>query len=643
VLVILPLFAFLTIFLVIGNIKPETGWRQTLLRAGLLSGFYLILLTETLSLVRGITPIGLAIAWAAPITIGAAILILRVRGGESLRFPRVQIPENAIERLLMLFVISIVVVIAVVAWVTPPQTWDSLNYHLARIAHWAQLQAVRHYVTGVEVQNSMPPGGEMIGLHVYVLSGGDRWVPFVQWFMMMGSFVGVSFIAAQLGASRLGQQMAVVFAASLPMGIIQGSSTVTDYVVAFWMICLASEAISVYLDRDTAIGVIFASLATSLTLVTKPTGVVYAFPFVLMVLISLVRRWSIARIFRYGVIAVTIVIVLNVGYLARNTTLFGNPIASTTRISAHVNQTISARVLLSNTLRNAGLQAGTPSPHLNKGITLVIAKVHEIIGIDLVDPLTTIGKRFKVPFPNTNEDRATNPLHAYTLLVLFIILVIRRERVARVVAIYSIYTFATFLMMSLLIKWENFNGRLHLPFFILLSPIAGTLITQLFSTKNARFMGVIFLLASIPWLVGIQSRPLISTSDSYVESILTVPREKLYFVNGGDLEEPYKEITDILRESTCTDLGIRMFGNAAEYPLWALLDSPKREYRVEWLDSGITSRYADPDFEPCAVLCQGCDDDQSRYRNLPIVYQHRSTGIQFYLAPDTPITETTNP
>jgi hypothetical protein len=643
VLVILPLLAFLTIFLVIGNIKPDTEWRQTLLRAGLIFGFCLVLLTELLSLVRGITPVGLAFAWAAPVILGAAILITRVRGGHSLQLPRFQIPENAIERLLMIMVISIIVVIAVVAWITPPQTWDSLNYHLPRIAHWAQMQAVRHYVTGVEVQNSMPPGAEMIGLHVYVLTSGDRWLPFVQWFMMIGSLVGVSYIAAQLGASKLGQQMAVVFAVSLPMGIIQASSTVTDYVVAFWMVCLASEAISVYLGRDTVNGMVLASMATSLTLVTKPTGVAYALPFVLMVVISLVRLWSKGRILRYGLIAVAIFTVMNVGHLSRNTELFGNPIASSTRISAHVNKTFSARVLVSNTLRNAGLQAGTPSPHVNKGITLVIAKVHEIMGIDLVDLQTTIGKRFKVPLPNTNEDRATNPLHAYTLLVLFILLIIRRDRVARHVVIYALYSLATFLMLSLLIKWENFNGRLHLPFFILLSPVAGNLITQFFSVKNVRLVEVIFILASLPWLVGIQSRPLISNSNSYVESIFTVPRERLYFVNGGDLEEPYKEITEILRNATCTNFGIRMPGNAAEYPLWALLDSPRSEYRLEWLDSGITSRYADPEFEPCAVLCQGCGADERTYRDLPIIYQHIPTGIQFYLAPDAPKIESPTP
>jgi hypothetical protein len=334
---------------------------------------------------------------------------------------------------------------------------------------------------------------------------------------------------------------------------------------------------------------------------------------------------------------------VNVGYLLRNFTLFGNPIASTTRISAHLNQSFSVKVLLSNTLRNAGIQAGTPSPHVNKGITLAITKIHELIGMDLVDPQTTIGKRFKVPIPSTNEDRASNPLHAYALLLLFILLAFRRDRVERAVIVYSLYALTTFLLLSLLIKWEIFNGRLHLPFFILLAPVAGTIIVEFLSLRNSRLVGLIFILASFPWLVGIQSRPLISNSNSYVESILTVPREKLYFVNGGDLEAPYREITEILHGSTCKDLGIRMRGNSAEYPLWALLDLPKSEYRLEWLDSGITSRYVDPDFEPCAVLCQGCEANIQKYRELPLVFRHRPTGIDFFHDPDSSSTETPTP
>ena len=51
----------------------------------------------------------------------------------------------------------------------------------------------------------MPPGAELTILQFYVLAGGDRLANFVQWFAMVGSLLGTSLVAAQLGAGRAGQ------------------------------------------------------------------------------------------------------------------------------------------------------------------------------------------------------------------------------------------------------------------------------------------------------------------------------------------------------------------------------------------------------------------------------------------------------
>ena len=56
---------------------------------------------------------------------------------------------------------------------------------------------------------------------------------------MVSSMIGVSLIAKQLGAKQGGQLLASAFCASLPMGILQASSTQNDYTVALWIVCLA--------------------------------------------------------------------------------------------------------------------------------------------------------------------------------------------------------------------------------------------------------------------------------------------------------------------------------------------------------------------------------------------------------------------
>jgi hypothetical protein len=46
----------------------------------------------------------------------------------------------------------------------------------------------------------LQPLAEHFMVHTYLLSGGDRYVNFVQWFASAGSIVAVSAVAALLGA-----------------------------------------------------------------------------------------------------------------------------------------------------------------------------------------------------------------------------------------------------------------------------------------------------------------------------------------------------------------------------------------------------------------------------------------------------------
>jgi hypothetical protein len=89
------------------------------------------------------------------------------------------------------------------------------------------LRSVEHYPTSYVPQLYHPPGAEFAIMHFQIISGGDRFANLIQWLSMVGSAIAVSLIAKQLGANLRGQVFAAVFAATLPMGILQGSSTQT--------------------------------------------------------------------------------------------------------------------------------------------------------------------------------------------------------------------------------------------------------------------------------------------------------------------------------------------------------------------------------------------------------------------------------
>lgn len=108
-------------------------------------------------------------------------------------------------KVLLASLILIVIAVGVVAIVAPPNNWDSMNYHLARVMHWIQNRSVEAYPAHYLPQIYIMPWSAYAIAHFQILSNGDRFANLVQWLTMIGSIIGVSLIAQELGANIRGQ------------------------------------------------------------------------------------------------------------------------------------------------------------------------------------------------------------------------------------------------------------------------------------------------------------------------------------------------------------------------------------------------------------------------------------------------------
>ncbi|MCI0827701.1 MAG: hypothetical protein J4N73_08025 [Chloroflexi bacterium] len=617
-MILAPLLTYLTLILSIATFMPTWNWGKVALRGGLLWGSYAVVVTELLSLRSWMTRGGVVLAWLLPLSVTLGWLIWHVIRGRRIRLPDSPSPMRWYEIVLLAGIASVILVTGIVAWFSPPQTWDSLNYHMPRVAHWAQQGSVRHFATGIEVQNSRTPGAEYLVLHTYLLASGDRYAGFVEWGAMALSLIGVGTIAGQMGAGRPGRLAGVLFAATLPMGIIQASSTITDYLVALWLVAGVSEVLRIRAGNSGLTAFSFLALATGLALATKPTAAAFLAPFLAYVAYLLLSSGDWLRIVKTAAIAAALVMVLNVGHLARNILTYGSPL-NPRQVALHSNQMRGVSGTASNLLRHLGLQAGTPSPHINKAIALSVQWVHGVLGIDVNDPRTTVHGVFKIRGPTTNEDRAGNPLHFYLLVFLASSMLWWRRRVPRLIWLYLLLLALGLLTLSFLFKWQIFATRYHLPLFVLAAPAAGYLMERIAPGGWTLIFGSILALGALPWLFQVQSRPLIPEEGvSYVGSILTEPRPVLMLANGRNLLEPYEELTRSIRDSGCKSVGISLSGNAAEYPLWALLGAPTSGVEIQWIVAGTPSeQYAQSNFAPCAIVCEACQVDGERRRGLP--------------------------
>jgi hypothetical protein len=164
-----------------------------------------------------------------------------------------------------------------------PNNWDSMTYHLARVAHWIQSGSVAVYPTGTPRQNVLPPGAEYLILVLQVISGTDRLAGLVQlasWAVLVSAAIP---LARQFGASRAVAGAGAVVVGSAPMVVIQASSTQNDLVAAAMTAAMVIAAVP-FLHRRRRwrrgdLVLLLAAVAGGV--LVKPTSAVVAAPLVL--------------------------------------------------------------------------------------------------------------------------------------------------------------------------------------------------------------------------------------------------------------------------------------------------------------------------------------------------------------------------
>jgi hypothetical protein len=167
--------------------------------------------------------------------------------------------------------------------------------------------------------------------------------------------------------------------------------------------------------------------------------------------------------------------------------------------------------------------------------------------------------------------------------------------------------------------------------FVLASAWMGASAVSLASPRILAVIAALMSAACLPWLLRINSRPLIPIpGTATVNSILRESREALYLANHPGLLRPYAAMTARIAKEKCSQVGIMLAGNAAEYPLWVMLGAPRRDLTIEWIVAGTPSaRYSSDIFSPCAVICESCPEEKTEIRGLPLMLV--DSGYQLYL------------
>lgn len=627
-LAILPLIALFLLFLILS--KPERDWRLSYLSAVIILGSVIALSTEFLSLINLITYPIIVSFWLVS-NLGLAGFYYRRLSKKKQAFPSFRLPKITIlSGLILAGIMLIILLVGWVAMMAPPNNWDSMTYHMARVMHWIQNQNLAHYPTYYSAQLVHPPLAEISIMHLQILSGGDRYANLVQWFAMVSSLIGVSAIAKQLGANQQGQLLASAFCATIPMGILQGSSTQNDYFVALYIVCLAYYTLAL-ISHNLISWPIILAIASSfgLALFTKSSAYFLSFPFLVWLTLWLwkKKKW---KGWKYLCVVLLIGFLFNVAHYSRNLEVFNSPISAAEYSEENQSDVYSLPTLISTAIRHLSFHSDIIRYlHLDSVLTPITGKVeklvyliHEhILKVDPSDPRITVpGWTFRVPGISFNEDVAVNPLHLMLILLAILIFIFNKNlRTNRRSRHYLITLVGSFLLFSLLLKVQPFSVRHHLSFFVLFSPFVGLCYAQILKPIPLKIITFLLIITCLPWLFNNSSHPLVGKN-----SILNMPRNDIYFLKRKQIKESYNEVAEIINQQDCSNIGLSLGWNTQytgkiwEYPLWILIaeGNTQKNYRFSHLVSpeNYSAKLMDKSpynqFDYCALIAIRSSKDE---------------------------------
>tara|TARA_Y100001970_G_scaffold10688_1_gene12580 strand:- start:963 stop:2780 length:1818 start_codon:yes stop_codon:yes gene_type:complete len=593
------------------------GIREFLIWKIITISFLITISTEVLSYFNLITSISIRIFWGFFIifTLGS-IFFLR----KKILFLKQNFHfKNKNFTFELVFILTISTLTFVNSLIYPPNTLDAMTYHMPKIMHWIQSGNIDFYPTDDLRQLIMAPFSEFVILHLYLFFGSDIFSNFVQWFSMFICIITVSLISKELGCNSKFQIFSVLFCSTLPMGILQSTSTQTDYVATMWLSIIVYFLIK-YIRTNGPDNLIVFALTLAFGIFTKGTTYIFAFSFCIWLGLYVLMKNR--NHIKYLIIVPLVILIINFGHFNRNMNFVGNPLGISNESPTWLNKTFKPRAFTSNLVRNIGLNLSVPNKRINGFTANYITLFLNKFDISTKDPkITKVPHRgYYIPF-SFYESTAPNTLH-FIIILFSIIFFFSKKKFNTTQKNYFYSVVFGFLFFSFLLIWTAQHNRYLLSFFVLFAPLVSLFLNKLELNKFTKILSIFLFLYSIPYVLFNKSRPLLAEMKFENGSLefskpffLKETRNQLYFIAdkfynnrdlyNRDLYRYYTEVSEKIKSFNCKRIGFDSGNTNIEYPLWAILKSNSHNDKLKIYNVNVKNKSAKIDAENdnlCAIV-----------------------------------------
>jgi len=468
---LIPFLALFFLFLACYNgnysLSISNNIRYAALVSTLMLGVIIVAITETLSYFKQIAFVPLLITWIIILLIAVLFAVRRKKISETNKI-LAYIYRFILKSWTAKIILGVLLVSFVVAILYPTNNYDSLTYHMARVAHWQQAQSISHYQTHVTRQLVFPPLAEWIILHLDILSGSDRLANAVQLFFFAGCILMVSLITAEFGGNSRQQKISAILACFIPEAIIQSNTTQNDVVVAYFILAFVFFAIKI-LQQQSPKYIVLAGVSFGLALLTKGTANIFACMFCLWMAFLVIReyRQPLIVILKKALLIALIPLIafaINYGHFYRNAFLTGSILGNASQGAA--NEGFGAKDIAGVTVRNF-----LNHMPVTREIKLQLIDKSFKLGVNLDDPrYSFMPTSWMAEGFIFHEDYMQNFMHMLLIAVFAVVFFFRRSFYTQRLSLYNLYVlsvFGTFILFSVLLKWQPWSNRLETAMFMM--------------------------------------------------------------------------------------------------------------------------------------------------------------------------------
>ena len=497
---------------------------------------------------------------------------------------------------------------------TTPYNWDSMTYHLPRIAYWAQSRSVAHYATNSIRQVCSPVLAEFVNLHVYILCRGqDQLFNLLQGMSYITCAVMAGAIAGRLSCNRFFCFLSSLLYMTMPIAFAEALTTQVDNFAAIWLLFFVYRLLdyvdlkkAMRFDKITVCRVGTMGLCVAWGYLAKPSVCVGMVVFALWLLGVCIKRRDrlrdLAGIFFSALPCVAFPLFPEI---MRNFKTFG-AYASPAAGAAQLVGTGHPAYLFVNMIKN--LSFNLPTPFVKNGHE-IFAKIAEkaaaLLRVKLdAGAISENGRAYMLhEAGNYGCDTAVNPtvLWLFLFCVLWAVLGFGRKKWEGCCRGYFVAAAVSFAAFCTVLRWEPFVSRYMIAYLALLCPMIAAGIQMGTSGKRGKpfRLGIVGIIS----LLCVAEAVSLSRYHFDIWKNRACTRPYSYFAARWDELAVYAPLVDEIKSHGYEDVGLYLRkADDFEYPLWEMLDGCRLEHI---LVSNETAVYADESFVPDCIIWFG--------------------------------------